>query len=97
MKFKVSGSNRESGARMTLEFEAESRAAAERKATNAGMSVNRVEEISEGHVGHAADPSTARRSSGPGSVAKLIQILILLAIIAAVFHFWPQIMHRIRK
>ena len=48
MKFKVIGSNRDTGARMVLEFEAESKAAAERKATQSGMNVNSVQDISGG-------------------------------------------------
>jgi hypothetical protein len=34
MKFQVIGQNRDTGARMTLEFQAESKAAAERKANS---------------------------------------------------------------
>ena len=59
MKFKVIGSSREKAARMTLEFEAESKAAAERKATQSGMSVNRVEDITDGYVSHAMEPRRA--------------------------------------
>ena len=66
MRFKVSGANKETGARMVLEFEAESKGAAERKAMQQGMSVNRVEDISEGHVGHASDESGTARRHGPG-------------------------------
>ena len=53
MKFKAIGSNRDTGARMVLEFEAESKAAAERKATQSGMNVNSVQDISDGDVEHA--------------------------------------------
>ena len=60
MKFKVIGSSRETGARMTLEFEAESKAAAERKATQSGMSVNRVEDITDGYPAHATEPRARR-------------------------------------
>lgn len=96
MKFKVTGSSRENGARMTLEFEAESRAAAERKATTAGMSVNRVEEISDGHVAHASEPRHSRRSDG-GSFRTVVRLIVLAAIAVAIWYFWPQIMHAIRK
>ena len=44
MKFTVSGSNRETGGRMSLDLDAESKAAAERKAAAAGMVVNRVQQ-----------------------------------------------------
>jgi hypothetical protein len=96
MKFKVTGSSRENGARMTLEFEAESRAAAERKATTAGMSVNRVEEISDGRVAHASEPRNSRRSGG-GSFRTVVRLVALAAIAVAIWYFWPQIMHAIRR
>jgi len=94
MKFKVIGASRETGARMTLEFEAESKAAAERKATQTGMSVNRVEDITDGAVAHAMDPRISRRRSGGGG-RKLFFLLIIVIAAAAVWHFWPQIQQRI--
>ena len=45
MKFQVIGASRDTGARMTLEFEAESKAAAERKAAQQGMEVRSVREV----------------------------------------------------
>ena len=90
MKFRVIGSSRETGARMTLEMEAESKAAAERKATQSGMSVNRVEDISDGYVAHATEPRTAtRRRSGGGGKFALLVILVLLA--AAAYYFWSHL------
>ena len=77
---------------MTLEFEAESRAAAERKATLAGMSVNRVEDVTDGHVAHAMEPRTTRRSGRP---SKLVPFLMLVIVAVAIWYFWPQIMHMI--
>ncbi len=75
---------------MTLEMEAESKAAAERKATQSGMSVNRVEDISDGYVAHATEPRTAtRRRSGGGGKFALLVILVLLA--AAAYYFWPHL------
>ena len=75
MKFRVIGSCRETGARMTLEFEALSKAAAERKAQQAGMAVNRVEVFSE--LGEEA-PAPVSRSGGSSWLVKLI-ILVLIA------------------
>ena len=90
MRYFVTGSNRDTGARMTLEFEAESKAAAERKATQAGMSVHRVEDVTDGHVPHALEPrdtSRRRRRRGSGLITKL---LILAAIVAVTYYFvWP--------
>jgi hypothetical protein len=86
MKFQVIGQNRDTGARMTLEFEAESKAAAERKATTQGMSVNRVVDITDGHPPTSYTRPAMRRSGGN---LKLILILIIVA--AAVYYFWPTI------
>jgi hypothetical protein len=91
MKFVVVGQNRSTGARMSMEFEAESKAAAERKATQAGMSVNRVEDITDGYVGKAHDPRPRKRHGGSGG---LLRLLIVLAILAAAAYFlWPRIQH----
>ena len=57
MRFRVVGANRQTNARMILEFEAESKAAAERKATQAGMSVTRVEDITDGYIAPAMEPA----------------------------------------
>jgi hypothetical protein len=89
MKFRVIGSSRETGARMSLEFEAESKAAAERKATQSGMSVTRVEDISDGYVAHASAPRTSRRRGGGGGKLTLLILIIILA--AAAWYFWPHI------
>ena len=79
MKFRVIGSSKETGARMTLEFEALSKAAAERKAQQAGMAVNRVEVFSE--LGEEA-PAPVSRSRGKGWLVKLV---LLVAIAAAAY------------
>ena len=94
MKFRIIGSNRETGARMTLEMEAESKAAAERRATQSGMSVNRVEDISNGYVAHATEPRTTRRRSGGGKF-KLLLIVVVLA--AAAWYFWPHVRGMIHR
>lgn len=102
MKYVVVGQNRDTGARMSLEFEAESKGAAERKATQAGMSVRHINEVTDAHPvdgGSPASPSHAPstpardyrpiRQSGSGG---LIKLLVLAAIVAvAAWYFWPQI------
>jgi hypothetical protein len=94
MRYKVTGTNRDTGARMTLEFESESKAAAERKATGAGMSVHRVEDVTDGHVAHALEPRQAgsrrrRHSGGRGILSKLV---ILIAVAAAGYYLvWPAV------
>jgi hypothetical protein len=95
MKYQIIGQNRESGARMTLEFEAESKAAAERKATLQGMSVHRVVDISDGHgaMSQAPDPRAGViYQSGGGKLKKVILILIVLAV---AWYFRGWIMRRL--
>ena len=97
MKYKVTGVNRETGARMTLEFEAESKAAAERKATRAGMSVHRVEDITDGHVAHALEPNPNRRRRAAG-VPPIVKLIVLLAILACAYYFiWPSVRTMLRR
>lgn len=96
MKFVVVGQNRTTGARMSMEFEAESKAAAERKATIAGMSVNRVEDITDGYAAKAYDAPIRRRKSG--GIGRLIKLMAVLAILAAVAYFvWPQIQRLLHR
>ena len=95
MKFRVIGSSRENGARMTLEFEAESKAAAERKATSAGMSVNRVEDVTDGYVAHAIEPRMTTRRGGGGGMFKFFLFLAVVA--AAGWYFWPHLRHVIHR
>jgi len=91
MKYKVTGVNRENGARMALEFESESKAAAERKAAQAGMSVHRVEDVTDGHVAHAMEPGSGRRGRTTG-MHPVLKLAIVLAIFAAAYYFvWPML------
>jgi hypothetical protein len=81
MRFRVIGSSRETGARMTLEFDAQSKAAAERKAQLHGMAVNRVEVLGELEEER---PTRVVRSSGNG---RMIRIIVLLALAAAAYYY----------
>ena len=93
MKYLVVGQNRDTGARMSLEFEAESKAAAERKATHAGMSVRHITDVTDGHPATATEPRefrpVRRRSGGAGGLVRMILFLLILA--AVVWFFWPRI------
>jgi hypothetical protein len=98
MRFKVVGQNRDTGARMTLEFEAESKAAAERKATQAGMSVHHVADVTDGHAsgGQSVNPDyrgpVRSRSNG------IIKLIILAAILAAIaIYYWPRLSHMMHR
>jgi hypothetical protein len=95
MRFKVTGQNKTTAARMVLEFEAESKAAAERKALSQGMTVNRVEDVTDGYTDKAHEPHPrAGRRSGKRN---LMPILALILIIAVVYYFWPNISHMIHR
>src|SRR5262249_17842295 len=85
-KFRVTGSNRDTGARMILEFEAESRAAAERKAIQSGMSVNHIQDITDREDADDAQPRATHRGeeSGSGVGPKLIAMLIFLVVAAGI-------------
>ena len=88
MKFKVTGQNRDTGARQVLEFEASSKGEAERKALQSGMTVNRVEDITDGEVEHAGvTPGGRMRSGGSGMIKKLV---ILAIVIAVAYFLWSR-------
>jgi len=89
MQYRVIGSNKDTGARMELTFHAESKAAAERKASQQGMAVNRVEDITDGHVHPAGD---VRHSTGRGGgVGKLPILLIIVIVAVAIYYFRHRI------
>src|SRR5215217_1967084 len=91
MRYNVVGQNRDTGARMTLEFEADSKAAAERKAAQAGMDVHHVADVTSGESEHA------RPAEGYGGPVRtrgggMIRIILLVIVLAAVaWFFWPQL------
>ena len=96
MRYRVIGSNRETGARMQLEFEAESKAAAERKAGLQGMSVTRVEDVTDGpgstaHVDYTTSSGPARR----GGFGRVIVGLILVAIVVLAVMNWRLLRYKI--
>ena len=92
MRYNVVGQNRDTGARMSLEFEAESKAAAERKATQAGISVDHLTDVTVGHAGHIPGTNPAYRGPVKQRSGGLIKLIVLLVILAAIaYFFWPQI------
>ena len=78
MKYQVTGSNRETGARMILEFEADSKAAAQRKATQQGMDVRFVQDLSD--ASDQEEPVRRRSGLGIGWLIRLVGVLIVLAV-----------------
>jgi hypothetical protein len=96
MKFEVVGQNRDTGARMALEFEAESKAAAERKATSAGMSVHHVRDVTDGHAG-GTGANPAYRGPIRAGGGKFVRLVLLVVIVAVAWYFWTHrhmLMHR---
>ena len=93
MRFRVIGQNRDTGARMSLEFEAESKAAAERKATQAGMSVHHVNDITDGHAGGTGvGVNPAYRAPVKPARFGLLRVVLLLVIVAAIaWYFGPHL------
>ncbi len=98
MQFKVTGTSKSTGARMVLEFEAESKAQAERKAMQQGMNVTRAENVSDGEPDKSYPTGADKRIAKGGSLmGKLVALLILIGIIYAACHFWPQIQALVSK
>ena len=92
MRYRVTGTQHEKAARMTLELEADSKAAAERKARNAGMDVQHVHEIGADDGSGDAERRN-HRGQDDGSGSRLwLKLLIVLAILAVAAYFaWPSI------
>ena len=97
MKFKVTGQNKDSGSKMTLEIDAASKGEAQRRATSTGMYVTHVEpadHMSGESAGELSGEgyyrkSNARRSSGPG-ILRFVPMLLALAVLLVVAYFaWP--------
>jgi hypothetical protein len=88
MKYQVSGAHRGTGARMVLEFEADSKAAAERKARQAGMEVHRVADVTAGDGMTEPELGTGGRRTGAHPVLTLVALLIV-AVVA--YYVWTMV------
>src|SRR4051794_15919833 len=91
MLYRVTGTNHGTGARMTLDLEADSRAAAERKASTAGMDVLHVQEsATDGGdaVARHAKQRTVYRGGGAGGFLRLLIVIAVIAI--AGWYFWAK-------
>jgi hypothetical protein len=93
-KFRVTGSNKDTSARMTLELVAASKGDAERKAAHAGMIVSHVAPVQE-NAFHTEEHQTTmaksyKQEENTGNTKKLVIVFIVLL---AVFLFtglvWP--------
>ena len=83
MKFRVMGQNSQTGARMTLEFDAPSKAAAEKKASQSGMTVNRVDVVAE----NVPADSTTRPSRSSAPMLGFILFILIVVVLAWWFYF----------
>jgi hypothetical protein len=87
MKFRVTGENVNTSARMAMEIDAASKAEAERKAFAAGMKVHRASVLTQVDISEAN--RTRRRATGMHPVVKFV---LFGAVIAAAWYFaWPKI------
>jgi hypothetical protein len=95
MKFKVTGQNKDTGARQTMEFEAGSKGSAERKATQAGMDVQHCEQLTDSPAEDAAPtkPRVSHRGEHEPSSnkGKLVAAVVGLLVAAAVVMYWDSI------
>src|SRR3954466_14735857 len=91
MLYRVTGTNHGTGARMTLDLEAESRAAAERKAANTGMDVLHVQESATDGA-EAVIRHSSKRGQSSGAAGSAIKVIIILAlVVAAAWYLMPKI------
>jgi hypothetical protein len=92
MKVRVTGHRRDNAARVSLEFDAESKAAAERDAIKQGIEVVRVEILQGGGTYGVGEVLQGGRARSSGGGAKLIVLVLALAAAAgAAYYFWPTI------
>ncbi len=93
MKYRIVGQNRDSGARMMLEMEAESKAAAERKALSQGMTVNHVEDITNGYSPKASAPNPRAGRRNEGGAGKFVALLLIVVVAILIFMYRNAIRH----
>jgi hypothetical protein len=86
MKYRVIGASRDTGARQILELAAESKAAAERKAMQSGMTVTRVEDITDGAAAHAYQTGSATRNVTV--IHPVLKLIILIAVALAGYYMY---------
>jgi len=98
MKFRISGARHDTGARVTLELDASSRAAAEKQANQAGIEVLHIEQVREQLQANAADAAahpahTTHRGEFPPEhhTGRWIALGILVLIIALLVIYWQQL------
>lgn len=92
MQFKVTGSSRDTGARMTMEIEADSKGSAQKKAEAQGMIVNHCVAVGDAPIGvgpRSGKGDSYAHKSPIGGLVKLVAIAAILAI--AAFVAWTYV------
>lgn len=92
MKYKVSGTNRENGARMILEFDAANKAMARRKATQSGMGdVLHCEAEPDPNSLQVERKSHRGEFDPPQRSGKIIGLIVVIIVMAAVsYMMWNR-------
>ncbi|HWP39984.1 MAG TPA: hypothetical protein VNL70_03585 [Tepidisphaeraceae bacterium] len=98
MKFRISGARHDTGAKVTLELEATSRAAAEKQANQAGIEVLHIEQVREQPQANAADAAahpahTTHRGEFPPEhhTGRWIALGILVLLIVLLVTYWDRL------
>ena len=85
MRYKVSGTNRQNGARMILELEASNRAMTERKATTSGMGeVLHCEEVADPNSLQVERKSHRGEHEPPKRAGKIIGLIVVIIVMTVV-------------
>lgn len=91
MKYRVTGQNRDTGARMLLEFEADSKAGAERKASQSGMYVTAIQAVGGPSEVDAGSDYTTQRSRSRRM--RLWPGVLLVIVLILAYVYWDRIAH----
>ena len=90
MQYHITGINHSKGSHMTLEIEAPSKAAAERKARLAGMDVQHVQDMT--HQEHAMEKQNHRTEASAGGLGWVVKLLVAAAIVMVIVAIaWPKV------
>lgn len=86
MRFKVTGSSSDTGARVTVEVDADSKGAAQKKAEAQGVVVNHVVAVGDAPIG--AGPMRNRGDSRGGNpIGTLVKLLVVAALLGVAGYF----------
>ena len=89
MRYHVTGIDHAKGAHMTLDIDAPSKAAAEKRAQLAGMDVQHIQDVTNQDQHARSTHRGQEASGGSGWAMKLAVTVVIVAIVIAVL--WPKI------